>query len=168
MKTSLLFLSLVLSLSLNAQQMNKDHLLTAWSNHKAYTMELAQTMPDSLYDFKPTEDQMTFGEQLMHMVGNMDRLGSRYLGTPKMPLQKEATLNKAYVLPALSAAYELLENALEQLTEEEWAQTHEFFAGPMTGQQIVHLIFDHQTHHRGQLIVYLRLNDLTPPRYRGW
>jgi hypothetical protein len=26
----------------------------------------------------------------------------------------------------------------------------------------------HQTHHRGQLVVYLRLKGIKPPQYRGW
>lgn len=34
--------------------------------------------------------------------------------------------------------------------------------------QFLNLIQDHQTHHRAQLLVYLRLNNLTPPRYSGW
>jgi uncharacterized damage-inducible protein DinB len=28
------------------------------------------------------------------------------------------------------------------------------------------LALDHATHHRGQLVVYLRLNDIPPPEYR--
>ncbi|OYY03206.1 MAG: DinB family protein, partial [Sphingobacteriia bacterium 35-40-5] len=34
--------------------------------------------------------------------------------------------------------------------------------------QFLNLIQDHQTHHRAQLIVYLRLNMLNPPNYTGW
>jgi uncharacterized damage-inducible protein DinB len=30
------------------------------------------------------------------------------------------------------------------------------------------LMHDHHTHHRGQIIVYLRLNGLKPPKYVGW
>ena len=44
----------------------------------------------------------------------------------------------------------------------------EFFAGPMNKRQILTLLNDHQTHHCGQLIVYLRLKGVKPPDYRGW
>ena len=27
---------------------------------------------------------------------------------------------------------------------------------------------EHLTHHRGQLIVYLNLNEINPPKYSGW
>ncbi|WP_374662973.1 DinB family protein [Parasegetibacter sp. NRK P23] len=38
----------------------------------------------------------------------------------------------------------------------------------MSKLQIINLLSDHQTHHRGQLLVYLRLCGLTPPKYVGW
>jgi uncharacterized damage-inducible protein DinB len=34
-----------------------------------------------------------------------------------------------------------------------------------TKRQILLLLSDHITHHRGQMIVYLRLNGISPPRY---
>ncbi|MGK0251702.1 MAG: putative damage-inducible protein DinB, partial [Gammaproteobacteria bacterium] len=46
--------------------------------------------------------------------------------------------------------------------------TVEFFAGPKSRMQILNLLQDHVTHHRGQLIVYLNLNSIEPPQYSGW
>ncbi|MEM9260816.1 MAG: DinB family protein, partial [Bacteroidota bacterium] len=43
-----------------------------------------------------------------------------------------------------------------------------FFAGPKSKRVIVYLLQDHATHHRSQLLVYLRLLGHQPPRYRGW
>jgi uncharacterized damage-inducible protein DinB len=43
-----------------------------------------------------------------------------------------------------------------------------FFAGPKARRQILILMHDHQSHHVGQLIVYLRLNGIKPPAYVGW
>jgi uncharacterized damage-inducible protein DinB len=34
-----------------------------------------------------------------------------------------------------------------------------------TKRQIFLLLADHVTHHRGQMLVYMRLNGLVPPRY---
>jgi len=34
-----------------------------------------------------------------------------------------------------------------------------------TKRQILLLLADHITHHRGQMLVYMRLNGLKPPRY---
>jgi uncharacterized damage-inducible protein DinB len=38
----------------------------------------------------------------------------------------------------------------------------------MNKLQIINLINDHQTHHRAQLLVYLRLKGVKPPEYVGW
>ena len=57
---------------------------------------------------------------------------------------------------------------IDQLTEKDLDTIVDFFAGPMSKRQILTLLNDHYTHHRGQIIVYLRMNDIKPPRYRGW
>ena len=44
----------------------------------------------------------------------------------------------------------------------------QFFAGPMSKRQILVLMNDHLTHHRGQMIVYVRLKGVKPPAYKGW
>ena len=46
---------------------------------RLYTLEVAELMPDTAYQFKPTEDQMTFQEQLLHICGNMTWLSTTYL-----------------------------------------------------------------------------------------
>ena len=41
----------------------------------------------------------------------------------------------------------------------------DYFGLSRTKRQILLLLADHITHHRGQMLVYLRLNKLVPPRY---
>jgi hypothetical protein len=36
-----------------------------------YTLELAASLPEEWYDFKPTEEQMSFRQQLIHSMKNM-------------------------------------------------------------------------------------------------
>ena len=52
--------------------------------------------------------------------------------------------------------------------DEELKEIVDFFAGPKSNLQILNLLQDHVTHHRGQLIVYLNLNEIEPPKYSGW
>lgn len=44
----------------------------------------------------------------------------------------------------------------------------DFFARPKTKLQILNLMQDHVTHHRAQILVYLNLNEIKPPKYVGW
>ncbi|MFT4698096.1 MAG: putative damage-inducible protein DinB [Flavobacteriaceae bacterium] len=41
----------------------------------------------------------------------------------------------------------------------------DYFGLNRTKRQIFLLLADHITHHRGQMLVYMRLNGLVPPRY---
>jgi hypothetical protein len=45
-----------------------------WKISKQFTLEVADAMPAESYDFKPNPEEMTFGEQLVHIaVGNAFR-----------------------------------------------------------------------------------------------
>ena len=41
----------------------------------------------------------------------------------------------------------------------------DYFGLNRTKRQFFLLLADHITHHRGQMLVYMRLNGLVPPRY---
>jgi uncharacterized damage-inducible protein DinB len=138
-------------------------------NAGAYTIEVAELMPTENYNYRPTEEQKSFQEQLLHMASNMNWLSSSYLGGKKV----DADLREGIFTPseAIAITKEVLQNAKEAVKNLQASQLEEkveFFAGPMTKRQILVLMNDHYTHHRAQIIVYLRLNGIKPPRYRGW
>ncbi len=138
-------------------------------NAAAYTLEIAESMPEDRFDFRPMASEMSFGEQLLHIVGNMNWLTSSYLGGKKSEKDlKKTDYTKAETIAVLKEIVENATAALNQLQAEQLDEKVEFFAGPMTKRQILTLLNDHHTHHRGQLIVYLRLNNIKPPKYLGW
>ncbi|MEM6379627.1 MAG: DinB family protein [Bacteroidota bacterium] len=140
-----------------------------WANAKDFTLELAESMPESSYDYSPTEDQMSFKEQLLHITGNMVWLTSSYLGGEKLEadLKKEG-YTKAEVLKILTDAFDLAAEAVENFPVEDLETEVKFFAGPMSKRQIMVLMNDHVVHHRGQIIIYARMKGIKPPRFRGW
>ena len=126
-------------------------------------------MPDGDYDFRPSDDQMSFKEQLLHMIANMMWLSSSYLGGNALEENiREGSFSKAEVLGILRKAFGSSADAVEKLKASQLDEEVDFFAGPMNKRQILTLMNDHLIHHRGQLVVYLRLNGIQPPRYRGW
>jgi uncharacterized damage-inducible protein DinB len=140
-----------------------------WGNAAEYTLAVAQSMPDSAYGFAPTEEQMTFGEQVLHIVGNISRLSSAYLGAEPLIFDRaRQDYAKEDLLYLLQDAFERSSRAVAALQAEDLDQTVEFFAGPLTKRQILLLLSDHLTHHRAQLIVYARMKGVKPPRYVGW
>ncbi|PTX64200.1 putative damage-inducible protein DinB [Kordia periserrulae] len=152
----------------NAQDTPISAFLEKWENSKNYLVEIAELMPEDKYDYKPTERQKTFREQLLHIKQNMDWLSSTYFSTEKKKTKEKTPKTKADIIAALKTSFEQTATIVKTAKERDLKEIVEFFAGPKTKLQILNLLQDHVTHHRGQLIVYLNLNDIKPPRYRGW
>ncbi len=164
---SFVFIVVLFNMTSYAQQITpKTAFLEKWENTKTYTLAVAEAMPEDVYSFKPTERQMTFAEQLLHIKSNMDWLSQTYFKAPVAEGQE--TISKQQIIMALTASFDRVTLAINSTADSELPQTVEFFAGPKSKLQILNLLQDHVTHHRGQLLVYLNLNEVTPPRYVGW
>lgn len=167
MKSILLILTLF-SITANAQEEPISAFLEKWKNSKEYLLEMAKAMPEENYSYKPTEREMTFGDQLLHIKSNMDWLSSTYFSTIKKEKGEKKELSKEEIIMQLETSFNTVYKIIEQTPKEELKEMVDFFAGPKTKLQILNLLQDHVTHHRGQLIVYLNLNNIKPPKYVGW
>ncbi len=165
----LLCLVMIALNTLQAQQTYLAECQQKLKNSMEYTLEVARMMPEEKYNYKPVADEMSFGAQLLHITSNLNWLTSDYLGGKKLDKDLDSqAYTKAEVIAILEEGYALAAAALTNFKPEQLEESVKFFAGPMTKRQILTLLNDHQTHHRGQILVYLRLNEIKPPRYRGW
>jgi len=146
--------------------------ITKMNNAKTYTLQVADLMPENLYGYKPVESEMSFKEQLIHIGKNLYWLSSTYINETDDPVKKMElnadSLTKVQVLNFVSEAYEYAVSSFRAVDATSLSKEFKWSGGKMNKIQFMNLIHDHQTHHRGQLIVYLRLNKLQPPRYTGW
>jgi len=154
-------------------QAANDSLLTQmsrkWINAKTYAVQMAELMPEEFYNFKPSIEEMSFGEQVLHIANNIGMLSTSYLSLPNSLKTKNVkSSDKAEVVKTLGAAYDIGLSAHRNVKPEQLDEIVKFFAGPLTKRQIFLLIHDHQSHHIGQLIVYLRLKGIKPVNYVGW
>ncbi len=156
--------------SITAQQITpKEAFLEKWKNSKNYLLAVAEVMPEEAYAFKPTERQMSFKEQLIHIKGNMDWLSVSYFSNTEFKREETPLPNtKAETLALLKNAFNSVSELIKNTPDENLKDIVEFFSGPKSKLQILNLLQDHVTHHRGQLIVYLNLNKIKPPQYVGW
>jgi len=58
--------------------------------------------------------------------------------------------------------------AMGELDEKSLSKEFNWNGGKLNKYKFLNLIQDHQTHHVGQLIVYLKINNIEPPKYIGW
>lgn len=133
---------------------------------------MAQAMPENQYGYKPVADEMSFREQLLHISQNVNWLTSTHLTAQPSPFSenslKDTGQSKANVEQLVAQAFDYAIESVRAFDAANLEQKVTFFAGPLSKRQIMNLLNDHQTHHRGQLVVYLRMNGVKPPAYVGW
>jgi len=166
---------LFLLLSLTKMGYAADPILEAHASKlqgaKEYTLKVAESMPDSLFHFRPVADEMTFGEQLVHISENLYWLSSTYLSEQPNPITEKANaknMSKTEIMAYVSKAYDYAIASINSSQPESLTKEFDWNGRKLNKIQFLNLIQDHQTHHRGQLIVYLRLNQIKPAPYRGW
>lgn len=170
----ILLLIFLLSIKVNAQ--NNKELLNAHiqklTNAKSYALDMLNSMDDDKLIFKPMKEQMTFKEQIFHIGENIYWLSSTYLKEEsKQPLNLKSRLeevNKKELYIFLNEAYDYAIETIKKLDESTLLKEFKWRDGKLNKLQFLNLIQDHQSHHVGQLIVYLRLNNIEPPKYIGW
>ena len=164
-----LLIIVMISNQINAQNDALSAFLIKWENSKNYLIELAETMPEGKYDFKPTERQMSFQEQLVHIRGNMVWLSESYFaGENYIKSNKLEITSKSDLINHLQKSFDNVSKIIGNISLSDLSEEVKFRGGQKSKLQMLNLLQDHVTHHRGQLVVYLNLNDLKPPGYSGW
>ncbi|MDN3669213.1 DinB family protein [Echinicola jeungdonensis] len=150
-------------------QTTMEEFLAKWDNMKAYTLELVEAMPEDKLDFKPSDEARSFRELVMHISGGTVMMSNNFIEKrdPGFDLEK-ADLTKAELVEMVGMAMDFGKESFKMLTEEELSEKVEVFGNMITRRQALGLIDTHNVHHRGNLVTYLRLNDIKPPQFRAW
>jgi len=145
-------------------------LKNVWIKAKEYTIEFAQAMPDDKYGFKPTQEVFSFADQLLHIAGSNYWFFSALKGE-KPPVPEEALKSegksKDDVVKILKESFALGDAYVEGLTDTVANEELAVGKNKIIKWKLVLFAVDHLSHHRGQLVVYLRLNGIKPPEYRS-
>lgn len=169
-KTSLLLTLLTLfvfSFS-GAYALDKDQMVKEWERAKAYTKVYLETMPDDGYDFKASPDIRSFAQQLLHLADANYSFGSMASGI-KSPVERGACekaedKSKAATTKMVLDSYDFVINALKGMTDAQLKEMVTFGnRGEMSKELVFAKAFEHQTHHRGQTTIYIRLKGIKPP-----
>lgn len=136
-----------------------------WKTAGDYTVAIAEQMPAESYGFKPVPEEMSFAEQLVHIAQANNYFFSMLSGD-KAPLEKPAVLDKDTVVKFVRASFDWSNAELGKLTEDAIQKSYKMEGQSMSGHEVLMLAWNHTTHHRGQLIVYLRLKGIKPTDYK--
>lgn len=173
----LLILTLAMFLSsfgqpLFAQENNfiKEY-LERLEKSKEYLTLVAETMPEDKYEFKATPESMSFAENLMHIGWAMDWHSQSLMGGRKArdwntdTELKVDNKSKKEMIAKISETFDKTINFISNFDPIRLEERLDYFGANRSKRQILLLLADHITHHRGQMLVYMRLNGLNPPRY---
>ncbi|PTX64942.1 putative damage-inducible protein DinB [Melghirimyces profundicolus] len=149
--------------------MTKEEYLNDWKRSRAYTRNVMEAMPEDRADFRPADGMMSFREQLLHIL-YAEEWFLRGILENDWEQRSEFTAENHPDLPSVKAAY-------PSASERHWKwiegmeDLEELVKTPLSDQPIpkktlLRKLVGHEIHHRGQLIVYLRMCGAEPPAYQ--
>ncbi|HEY8784443.1 MAG TPA: DinB family protein [Mucilaginibacter sp.] len=168
-KLSLLFTLLVTAFTGSSvfAQFSQSQMVAEWQRAKTYTKAYLDAMPEDGYGFKPTPEVRSFAGQMLHLADANYYFASTASGKPS-PLgqasaEKTISPAKDATTKAVMDSYDFVISSLQSMTPEQMQEMAKVEGKDLSKSNIYGKAFEHQTHHRGQTTVYLRLKGVTPP-----
>jgi uncharacterized damage-inducible protein DinB len=148
-----------------------ESLVLEWTRAKDYTREYLDAMPEEGINFKPTPEIRSFAEQMLHLSNANYFFAATIFGIPN-PMQDkkletiEELKKKATLTKAVMDSYDFMIDAIKAQTDAKLDDRMVRAGMNRPKSALLAAAFEHQTHHRGQTTIYLRLKGVTPPRER--
>ncbi len=149
----------------------KSLLLADWQRAKEFTDEYLNTMPADKYGAKAVDSIRSFAQQMLHLAASNVFLMSGATGAPppswaSFGLENSKTAqNKDSVGYYVDASYDFCKQAVANLDPSKWGEKVTLFGRfEATRFAFIQKTFEHQTHHRGQATIYIRLQGIRPPQ----
>ena len=131
----------------------KANLKKSWERASTYTLAVAETMPEKGFEYKPTSGVWNFRELIHHIAYALDWMNQVYVEQKKVEWDPpQTTENKKDTLSYLKKSIQKVSTAMEDVNSEKAADGFYF-------------MLEHNAHHRGQAVTYLRCSGLSAPEF---
>lgn len=166
---SVIFVS-VLVLSAKAQLADsiKAQFLKDWQRAKTYTREYLDVMPKDKYDFRAQDSIRSFAQQMLHLAQGI--VGFIANGTGKERIWQGRQLEQSKTAQSadsvnyyVMASYDYATDALNNMDPAKLLEKVGRGNFQVTRYAWLLKAYEHQTHHRGQTTIYIRLLGIKPP-----
>lgn len=150
-------------------QTNMDEFMLKWENSKQFTIDVLNKMPDSGMDYKTDPEAMSFKEQIHHIASSIEGISKGFLKGKDSGITFDLnTASKADLAQYVAQCYDYGTATMKALSAAEMGEVQEVFGTNASRRQVMALLMDHSTHHRGAAIAYLRAVGVTPPAFVGF
>ena len=129
------------------------------------TIAAVEAMPADKFNYKPSADQRTFGQLVVHMAETNYLLCSKAaaVSAPKVEDVKDSD-SKDKLVAALKASFDFCSDALAKMDDSKLAETTEGFGGKQVTRAWISLVLAGTwADHYAEAAMYLRLNGVLPP-----
>lgn len=153
-----------------------DALIQEFQQEAAATRKLLERVPDNKLDWRPHEKSMPLGRLATH-IAELPSWGKMTIEQDLLDMGEGFTPvilgSTAEILDSFDKNAAAFQDLLAQTADEEFMKTwtmkyrgQEVFSAPKIGV-VRSIVMNHIVHHRGQLTVFLRLNDVPLPMTYG-
>jgi hypothetical protein len=125
-----------------------------------------EEMPADKFGYKPTEQQMTFGHLVLHIIESNNYLCSHIGDVPevKPPVPLKESDGKEKLVAALQASFDFCNTALGKVDDSKLGDELELFGGRKGSRAFALIALTNDwADHYSSAALYLRLNGLLPP-----
>nr|WP_225309464.1 DinB family protein [Larkinella humicola] len=141
---------------------------TEWQRAKEFTKEYLDAMPEDGMGYKPTPEIRSFAEQMLHLTAANYNFTAAATGKAN-PMQgkKLETMDelktKAALTKTVMDSYDYVLDGIKGLSDAQLAENVKMGPREMSRETVFAKAFEHQTHHRGQATIYIRMKGIKPP-----
>jgi uncharacterized damage-inducible protein DinB len=143
-----------------------EFLLDTYETELLKIIGIWSAFPDSAVDYKPHPKSRSVLEQMEHQVQSEGRWMKTMLGVDAGDPNPQERTKQAFIEKYRADATRRLE-LLRSKPDEWWREATNFFDVVRSRAWVMTRRINHSTHHRGQLVVYLRLLDIPQPSVYG-
>jgi len=168
------FLTLLISSHCFAQPVStneiKAQMVKDWERAKEYTIEYLNTMPADKYSFKTSDSVRSFAQQMLHIAqGNLFLMSNVSDEKPPAWIQSDiehstTSQKKDSVMYFVTSSYDYCIRAVKNTDDKKWGEKKKIFSFEETRFALMNKAFEHQSHHRGQTTIYIRMVGTKPPQ----
>ena len=149
----------------------RTQFINDWERAKAYTIDYLNTMPADKYAFRATDSIRSFAQQMLHLAQSNVNLIGVAAGEPNIIGERNleesrSAQTKDSVMYYVVASYDLVISGLRKMNMALLEEKVKFAFWTETKFAWLLKAFEHQTHHRAQTTIYIRLVGLRPPQER--
>jgi uncharacterized damage-inducible protein DinB len=146
----------------------KTQLIKDWERGKAYTKEYLDAMPKVKYSFRAQDSIRTFAQQMLHLAQANMGLSANGTGKERIWVGRQLeNIPSAQLADSVNyfvmASYDFAIEGIKAMDISKFEEKNK--RGNFDETRLAWLLkaFEHQTHHRGQTTIYIRLLGIKPP-----